>query len=75
MNSLYTQHVTLKPEFIFGCNGEIPNSLKLLPDERSLMYVAGHNVVFYNMEEKQQTFVPGTEGSLGINYITVSKDT
>jgi hypothetical protein len=53
MNNLYTQHVTLKPEFIFGCNGEIPNSLKLMPDERSLMYVAGHNVVMYNIEEKQ----------------------
>jgi translation elongation factor P/translation initiation factor 5A len=48
--------------------------LKLSADERTLMYVAGHNVVIYDMEEKTQTFVPGTEGSLGINFITENKD-
>ena len=54
MNNLYSQHVTLKPEFIFGVNGEIQNSLTLFPDERRLMYVAGHNVVIYNMEDHTQ---------------------
>ena len=71
LSNLNLQAVTITPKFIFGANGQIPNSLFML-DERRLLYIAGHNVVIYNTDEKKQTFIQGSENSLGINFITVS---
>lgn len=41
-------------------------------DDKKVLYVAGHNVVVYTLDEKSQTFIPGTEGSEGINAIATS---
>lgn len=38
-----------------------------------LLYPAGHNVVLYSMgDDKQQTLIPGVEGSEGITALAVS---
>jgi len=42
--------VTLTPRFIFGVNGQIKNNLFII-EEKKLVYVAGHNVIIYNVEE------------------------
>jgi hypothetical protein len=41
-------------------------------DDKKLLYVAGHNVIIFNPEENNQTFIPGSEGTEGINFITIS---
>lgn len=35
--------------------------------------MAGHNVIIYNIDEKSQHFIPGCEGTEGINAISVSQ--
>ena len=47
------QGVTVTPRFIFGANGQINHCLHL-HEEKQLVYVAGHNVIIYNMDECQQ---------------------
>jgi len=71
INNINLSGVQLTPKFIFGVNGEIPNNLTLI-DDRKIMYLAGHNVVIYNMDDKTQYFIPGSENSSGINFITTS---
>lgn len=44
--------------FIFGVNGELRNNLYLI-DEHKLLYTAGHNIVVYSTDEKQQYFLQG----------------
>lgn len=71
MNERNFQGVNLTPKFIFGVNGQIKNSLYRV-DDNKLAYIAGHNVVIYNQEDKSQQFVAGTEGVQAIVAVTVS---
>ena len=41
-------------------------------EDKKLIYVAGHNIILYNMEEGTQTFISGSENATEINYVTVS---
>jgi hypothetical protein len=73
-NSL--QGVSITPRFIFGVDGSIKNSLYEI-GEKKLIYVAGSNVIIYNMNELDkgtQFFVPGEEGNEGINHISLSQN-
>jgi hypothetical protein len=45
------QGVSLIPRFIFGVNGEIRNSIAVV-DDKKVLYVAGHNIVIYDPDEK-----------------------
>jgi hypothetical protein len=72
INNINLSGVSLIPKFIYGCNGEIPNNLFMI-DDRKVMYLSGHNVVIYNTDDKTQFFVPGSENSSGINFVTVSQ--
>ena len=36
------------------------------------MYVAGHNVIIYNLDDKTQYFIAGSEITEAINHIAVS---
>ena len=66
------QGITVSPRFIFGVNGELRNNLHLV-DEHKLLYTAGHNVVVYSMDEKNQYFLQGSENVEKISTIAVSK--
>jgi hypothetical protein len=44
---------------VFGINGELKNNLYLF-DDHKLLYSAGHNIVVYNLEDKSQFFLSGT---------------
>lgn len=65
------QGVTVTPRFIFGANGGLNGCLHM-HEEKQLVYVAGHNVIIYNMDECQQQFIPGSENIDEINFITLS---
>ena len=65
------QGVTVTPKFVFGCNGQINNSIHM-HEEKNLVYVAGHNVIVYNLDEGQQVFIPGSEQCDEINFLTIS---
>lgn len=45
------QGVTLAPRFVFGVDGGMKNSLFALEGDK-LLYVAGNNVIIYQMEER-----------------------
>lgn len=66
------QGITVSPRFIFGVNGELRNNLHLV-DENKLLYTAGHNIVVYSTDEKNQYFLQGSEGVEKISTIAVSK--
>ena len=65
------QGVTVTPKFVFGVNGKLNNSLHI-HDEKKLVYVSGHNVIVYNLDEFTQNFIPGSENASAINLITLS---
>jgi hypothetical protein len=48
--NLGLQGVTLTPKFIFGINGTNRNNLFVV-EEKKLLYVSGHNVIIFNVEE------------------------
>lgn len=50
------QGITVSPRFIFGVDGELRNNLHLI-DEHKLLYTAGHNIVVYSTDEKNQYFL------------------
>ena len=54
-SSLSLSGVTLSPRFIFGCNGQIRNSLFIIDEGKRLLYTAGHNVVIYNPEDSENS--------------------
>ena len=66
------QGITVSPRFIFGVDGELRNNLHLI-DEHKLLYTAGHNIVVYSTDEKNQYFLQGQEGTEKITTIAVSK--
>ena len=47
---------------VFGINNRFSNNIHFL-DSRVLIYVAGRNIVFYNVEEHSQRFVVGSSPS------------
>ncbi len=51
MNERIFQGISLIPKFMFGVNGQIKNNLHRV-DDNKLAYLAGHNVVIYNLQEK-----------------------
>lgn len=71
LGNLGLQGVNISPKFIFGINGNQRHNLHVV-DGKKLLYVAGHNVIIYN-EDKTQYFIPGSEGTEGINTVAVSQ--
>jgi hypothetical protein len=72
IGSLNLQGITVSPRFIFGVNGQLKNNLHMI-DEHKLLYVAGHNVVVYSTDEKNQYFLEGSENVEKITAIAVSR--
>jgi hypothetical protein len=66
------QGVTVSPRFIFGVNGNLKHSLHLI-EEQKLLYSAGHNMVVYSTDEKNQYFLSGQENTEKITAVAVSR--
>lgn len=62
---------SIQTKHIFGLKADTNGSVFHI-DEQKVIYTAGHNVVIYSPEEKQQQFFPGLANSLGITAITLS---
>ena len=41
-------------------------------EEKKLVYIAGHNIIVYDMDEGTQQFIPGSANADEINHITLS---
>ena len=65
-------NVTLTPKFCFGVNADLPNNLHLVENDRKLLYVAGHNVVIYSLDDQTQNFIQGAEMVESITAIAVA---
>jgi cilia- and flagella-associated protein 57 len=65
------QGVSVTPKFVYGINGNIKNCLFYLDDKR-LLYLAGHNMVIFNVDDPQQSFIAASEGTAGVNHIAMS---
>ena len=62
--------ITIQPKHIFGSKGDIASAIYHI-DEHRIIYASGHNIVVYNIEDRQMSFLPGLEGSLGITAVTL----
>ena len=50
-------------KFSFGLKGDVSGSVWYL-DEQSILYPSGSNVVLFNIDQKQQRFIPCSPGRL-----------
>lgn len=57
----------------FGVNTQVQDALFLVEEDSILIYVAGHNIVLYKIDEKEQVFLQGLEGSEAITHVSLSK--
>ncbi|XP_028822315.1 cilia- and flagella-associated protein 57-like, partial [Denticeps clupeoides] len=60
-----------RPHHIFGLRRGVARPL-WFADERTLLLPAGRGCVRYDLEQRGQTFIPGTERSQGITAMAVS---
>ena len=54
-----TQGVSVNARHFFGVNTSVKDSLYLVNEDNTLIYVAGHNIVLYRLDEKEQQFLAG----------------
>ncbi|KAG0554261.1 hypothetical protein KC19_12G077500 [Ceratodon purpureus] len=62
---------SLIPHYVFGVKSIIKNSLFFV-DETTVVYPAGHNLVFWNLTEKTQKIISGTPDTDGITAICLT---
>ena len=60
------------PKFFAGVKSDVNSNLHFI-DDQTVCYSVGHNVVLYNIEEKTQKYIPGTEGSEAITALAVTR--
>ena len=65
------RRATVSPRHTFGLKADVKDNVHYL-DEQTVLYPAGHNVVIFNIEQKTQRFISGTEKTEGITAIAVS---
>ena len=53
------QGVSVNARHLFGVNTNVKDCLYLVNQDNTLLYVAGHNIVLYTLDEKEQQFMPG----------------
>lgn len=56
--SFSMQGVSVSRSHFFGVNTSVKDSVFLV-DDNTLLYVAGHNIVMYKLDEKEQLFMAG----------------
>lgn len=60
----------LSHRFIFGINGSRSNGIAF-SDQATIVYIAGHNLVVYNILEGKQRFIHGLESSESITAMAL----
>lgn len=56
---------------LFGVKGDVRDPVCYV-DEQTVLYPAGHNTCIFNLEQRIQRFLPGTDKTEEITAITVS---
>lgn len=62
---------SLTTRFVFGIKGDISDNICYL-DEQTIVFPSGSNCILYNIDQKTQRFIPGTDKSPGISSMAVS---
>ncbi|KAJ3594915.1 hypothetical protein NHX12_004220 [Muraenolepis orangiensis] len=63
--------VVAQSSYIFGLRKGVTNNLCFL-DDQTVVFPAGNNCVRYNIDQKWQKFIPGTEKSQGMQALALS---
>jgi len=71
MNREVPAAITCNPRFMLGVKSDVQNAIFYI-DDNITCYVSGHNIVFYNSNDKSQRFIPGIEGTETINCINMN---
>ena len=61
----------VEPRHIFGLNSSV-NSNIAYHDEQTIVYPSGANCILYNIDQKAQKFIPGSDKNEGITAMAVS---
>ena len=63
--------ISVGPRIAFGVDGQVNNSIHMY-DEKKLVYLAGNNVILYDLHFKTQSFIAASFNASEINFISVS---
>ncbi|XP_066537794.1 cilia- and flagella-associated protein 57 [Hoplias malabaricus] len=63
--------VVAQSHHVFGLRTGVKNNL-LFVDEQTVLFPCGNNCVRYNIDQKWQRFIPGTERSQGMHALAIS---
>lgn len=59
------------PKHCFGLKADVTNNICYL-DEQTIIYPSGSNCVLFNIDQKTQRFIPGTDKCSGMTAMAVS---
>lgn len=59
------------PRHCFGLKADVADNICYL-DEQTIIYPSGSNCILFNIDQKSQRFIPGTDKSSGITAMAVS---
>lgn len=62
---------SLAARHVFGIKGDVADNICYL-DEQTIVFPTGSNCILYNIDQKSQRFIPGTDKSPGITAMAVS---
>ncbi len=60
-----------QPKHIFGLNSSVSGNISY-HDEQTIVYPSGSNCVMYNIDQKTQKFIPGSDKTEGMTAMAVS---
>jgi hypothetical protein len=64
--AMSTASTSLALRCVLGINGNVTDNLSFVEND-TLVYVAGHNIIIYNRNDKKQRFIYGSERSDGVS--------
>lgn len=59
------------PKHSFGLKGDVSGNI-CFADEQTIVYPSGANTILYNIDQKSQRFIPGSDKSTGTSAMCVS---
>ena len=59
------------PRHCFGLKADVADNICYL-DEQTIIYPSGSNCILFNIDQKSQRFIPGTDKSAGMTSLAVS---
>ncbi|KAM8930502.1 cilia- and flagella-associated protein 57 [Pelodytes ibericus] len=63
--------IVAQSHYIFGLRSNVINNICFF-DEQTIIFPSGNNCIKYNIDQKWQKFLPGSEKSLGMQALAVS---